>query len=58
MDIEEMDPKKPHWSLDFEYQHKLTCTCLIMVCVVFVLVVHCPLILLFSGRMGVFKDPN
>lgn len=58
MDIEEMDPKNPtgiwNLSVNTSLPGLSLCTCLIMVCVVFVLVVHCPLILLFSGRMGVF----
>lgn len=55
-------PKKPPLEFGFWVSTRVylasLCTCLIMVCVVFVLVVHCPLILLFSGRIGVFKDPN
>lgn len=57
MDIEEMDLKK---SLEFGFWVSTgvflpsLCTRLIMVCVVFVLVLPCPLFLLFSERIGGF----
>lgn len=57
MDIEEMDLRK---SLEFGFWVSTgvflpsLCTRLIMVCVVFVLVLPCPLFLLFSERIGGF----